>query len=318
MTYHRKTAEAAKGQWRGILATLGVPETALKDKHGPCPMCGGTDRFRWDNQGGTGSYICGQCGAGNGMDLAIAFTGKEYRDVASDIDTILGNHQFEPDKPKPEMTDEQRRTALREVYAASRPVEQGDIVAKYLEARGVGEIVFPKSLRFAPSLRDGEGAVRPAMVALVGRPGQGKMDTLHRTYLRPDGKDKAEMASPRKMMPGCIPDGACVMLSEWTGRGTLGIAEGIETAMSASVMYEVPCWAAINSAMLAKWIPPEGCDEVVIFSDNDAKFGGQAAAYALAHRLAVKGLEVHVKVPQIVGEDYNDMMVKPQSAAERP
>ncbi len=306
--YHRKTSEAAKGQWRGILATLGVPETALKDKHGPCPMCGGVDRFRFDNKEGKGTWICTHCGAGDGMNLAIAYTGKEYRDVASEVDTILGNHKFEPDKPKHEMTDEQRRTALREVYSSSKPVQHGDLVSQYLEARGVGEIVFPDALRFAPSLRDGEGAVRPAMVALVGRPDQGKMDTLHRTYLRPDGKAKAEMASPRKMMPGEMPDGACVMLSKWTGRGTLGIAEGIETAMSASALYDVPVWAAINSTMLAKWLPPESCDEVVIFGDNDAKFGGQAAAYKLAHRIAVKGIEVAVKIPEAVGDDWNDVL----------
>ena len=307
--FHRRTAEAAKGQWRGILTTLGVPESALKDRHGPCPMCGGTDRFRFDNKEGKGTYICGQCGAGDGMALAMAFTGREYRDVADEIDTLLGNTKFEPDKPKPQMTDAQRRDALREVYTASAPIQQGDLAATYLEARGVGEITYPNALRFASALRDGDGGVRPAMVALVGRHGEDRMDTIHRTYLRPDGKAKAEMAAPRKLMPGPIPDGACVMLSDWTGSGTLGIAEGIETAMSASALYDVPVWAAINSTMLAKWTPPDGCDEVVIFSDNDAKFGGQAAAYALAHRLAVKGLDVHVKVPDVVGEDFNDVLM---------
>ena len=308
--FHRRTAEAAKGQWKGILIALGVPESALKNRHGPCPMCGGTDRFRWDNREGKGSYICGQCGAGDGMALAIAFTGRKYRDVADEIDTLLGNTKFEPDKPRPEMTDAQRRNALRDVYTASAPIQQGDLAATYLEARGVGEIAYPKSLRFAASLRDGEGGVRPAMVALVGRHGEDRMDTIHRTYLRQDGKAKAEMVAPRKLMPGPLPDGACVILSDWTGSGAIGIAEGIETALSAGALYDLPVWAAINSTMLAKWTPPEGCDEVVIFSDHDANFAGQAAAYRLAHRLALTGIEVHVRMPDSAGMDFNDVVLQ--------
>lgn len=307
--FHRRTVKAAKGQWRGILTELGVPESALKRRHGPCPMCGGKDRFRWDNAEGRGTYICSQCGAGDGMALAIAFTGREYRDVADQIDVLLGNVKFEHDKPRPQMTDAQRRDALREVYAASAPIQSGDLAATYLESRGVGDTAYPKALRFAAALRDGEGGVRPAMVALVGRYGEAKFDTIHRTFLRPDGKAKAEMAAPRRLMPGNLPDGACVALSEWTGRGVLGIAEGIETALSAARLFEIPVWSALNANMMAKWTPPEGCEEVVIFIDNDANFTGQAAGYRLANRLATKGLPVSVHCPDQIGSDWNDMLV---------
>ena len=40
--------------------------------------------------------------------------------------------------------------------------------------------------------------------------------------------------------------------------------------------------AALNAPMLRKWTPPEGCDEVAVFGDNDAGFAGQAAAYDAA------------------------------------
>ena len=147
------------------------------------------------------------------------------------------------------------------------------------------------------------------MVALVGRYGEAKMDTMHRTYLRADGLAKAEMQSPRKLMPGEVPEGASVMLSKWTESGTLGIAEGIETALSASALFGIPVWAAINSTMLEKWVPPAGCEEVAIFGDNDAKFGGQAAAYRLAHRLSVKGMAVTVSIPDQQGMDWNDVLM---------
>lgn len=306
--HHTKTAHAAKGKWRGILIALGVPDAALVNKHGPCPLCGGNDRFRWDNAEGRGTYICTHCGAGDGFRLATEFTGKSFVEIAPEIDTLLGNHKFEADKPKPVFTEQQRRDALKAVWVDTKPMQEGDLAHKYLTARGVGEKTYPTALRFG-TVRDGEGGVRPCMVALVGRYGEPKLDTMHRTFLRADGLAKAEMQSSRKIMPGEIPEGASVMLSEWTKSGTLGIAEGIETAMSASALFDIPVWAAINSTMLEKWTPPEGCEEVAIFGDNDAKFGGQAAAYRLAHRLAVKGISVTVNIPNIAGDDWNDVLM---------
>jgi putative DNA primase/helicase len=306
--YHEKTVVAAKGKWRGILLHLGIPSITLRDKHGPCPMCGGEDRFRFDNKEGRGTFICNQCGAGDGMKLAVDFTGRPFAEVAAQIDGILGNTKPDAPPPPPLAADE-RRMALRRAWAESRPVQEGDLVDTYLRNRGLGERAYPPALRFAPALRDGEGGIRPAMLALVGVHGERPV-SLHRTFLAPDGSGKAEMASPRKMMPGELPDSACVALSEWTGNGVLGIAEGIETAMAASARFDVPCWAAISAPMLAKWTPPEGCEEVVIFADHDPTFAGHAAAYRLAQRIAVKGLPVSVQIPPAMGDDWADVWLR--------
>lgn len=307
MTYHVRTAEAAKGKWRGILLELGVPEAALHNRAGPCPMCGGKDRFRFDNKEGQGTYFCNACGAGSGMELAVKFTGGEFREVAARIDGILGN--IKPDAIRPAMTDADARRAVLELAAMCRPIVKGDPVDLYLTGRGLGEIAYPDALRFADAVRDGEGGIRPAMVASV-RDAAGKAVTLHRTFLRGDGTGKADMAAPRKLMPGGVPEGAAVRLSDYHGTGPLGIAEGIETALAASALYSLPVWSAINATILAKWQPPEGCDEVAIFADNDPKFGGQAAAYQLAHRLACKGLAVTVQVPPMTGEDFADIYAR--------
>jgi putative DNA primase/helicase len=302
--WHRKTGEAAKGQWKGILNTLGVPAELLTGKHGPCPLCAGKDRFRFDNQEGRGTWICNGCGSGDGIALAMKFTGKTYPEIASEIDRMLGNQKFDADKPKAEMSDDQRKAALREVAAKTVRIERGCLADLYLTARGCREHTYAKSLRFAPQLRDGEGGTRPALVATV-QAHTGENVTLHRTFLRPDGLAKAEMACPRKLMPGPVPKGSAVRLSDYTG-GPLGIAEGIETAMSAMILYSLPVWAALNTSLLAEWIPPEGCDDIAIFGDNDDNFAGHAAAYALAHRLRGMGKEVTVHFPTTVGRDWND------------
>ncbi|RKG46441.1 DUF3987 domain-containing protein [Acinetobacter cumulans] len=66
----------ANGQWHEIFSKLGYILPTNQNEHAPCPMCGGKDRFRFDNQGGNGSFICGQ-GAecetigGDGFDLLV-------------------------------------------------------------------------------------------------------------------------------------------------------------------------------------------------------------------------------------------------------
>ena len=42
--------EVAQCRWRSILTVLGMDERALSGKHGPCPLCGGRDRFRFDDR----------------------------------------------------------------------------------------------------------------------------------------------------------------------------------------------------------------------------------------------------------------------------
>lgn len=159
-------------------------------------------------------------------------------------------------------------------------------------------------------MNDGEGGIRPCMIAAVGVYGELKFTTIHRTFLRPDGLAKAEMESPRKFMPGPIPEGACIQVSDWKG-GPLGVAEGIETAMSARQLYDLPVWAVMGSAMMEKWLPPACCNEVIVFGDNDENYSGQAAAFKLANRLAIKGFEVTPpKIPLLPGDDWNDVWVR--------
>ncbi|MEX1323674.1 MAG: primase-helicase zinc-binding domain-containing protein [Synechococcaceae cyanobacterium] len=70
---------AADGQWPRLLIELaGLAPEQLQNRHQPCPACGGTDRYRWDQDEGAGGWFCNQCGGkdhrgggGNGMDLLL-------------------------------------------------------------------------------------------------------------------------------------------------------------------------------------------------------------------------------------------------------
>jgi putative DNA primase/helicase len=46
------TIERARHRWREILPRLGIETRFLVNKHGPCPLCRGKDRFRFDDRDG--------------------------------------------------------------------------------------------------------------------------------------------------------------------------------------------------------------------------------------------------------------------------
>lgn len=309
-----KTKDRAMGHWRGLLLEFGVPAAALTKKNCPCPLpgCGGTDRFRFIDTEGRGTWVCNVCGGGDGFDLLQAYTGRPFKDLAAEVDRILG-HGNVPHDPPPARDDDARRAALRAVWAAGRAIERGDLVDRYLSARGCNLRNYPAGLRYAPDIMDGDGGRRPAMLARVVDP-DGRPATIHRTFLHPSGERKAEMEAPRKVMPvpGELPAGACVRLIPWVA-GPLGIAEGIETALAAARLFRIPVWATLNAALMAKWEPPAdaGLRSVVIFADNDANFAGQAAAYRLANRLVAgrAKLSVDVRTPGRVGWDWQDWLV---------
>lgn len=302
MTRHTSVHDLAMGKWPGILKSFGVPDNSLNGKHGPCPMCGGTDRFRFDNKDGRGTWICNACGAGTGVDLAMTFKGWNFKTAVQEIEAICGHTAAEA--VKPQMTEEKRLELLRSLWVASKPIAAGDESDCYLRLRGI-EHDYPKALRTAPACRYAEGVSHPAMLGVVSD-ASGKEISLHRTFLQ-SGSDKA---IAKKIMPGTLPDGAAIRLGP--ACEAMGIAEGIETALSASMLFEVPVWSAISTSLLKSWNPPECVRELVICADNDPRFGGLAAGYALAHRLATqpatREIEIIVRVPPDPGSDWNDVL----------
>lgn len=119
-----------------------------------------------------------------------------------------------------------RRTYwARQVWSETRPLV-GSPAENYLRGRGI-TCELPPSLRYHPACWHGTAGQRfPAMVALVEG---GANFAIHRTYLRPNGNDKADV-TPTKAMLGSVRGGA-VQLSY--GSEPLVVAEGIETALRA-------------------------------------------------------------------------------------
>ncbi|GJD88205.1 hypothetical protein BHAOGJBA_1718 [Methylobacterium hispanicum] len=303
---HAPLRDRARGRWASLLSQIGVDARFLTgSKNGPCPMCAGKTRFRFDDKEGRGTWICNNCGAGDGPALAMRVLGIEFKELAERLDPLIADAPIA--RARPERSPDDKREALNRLWRRAGVVQPKDPVALYLRAR-VGLVTVPTCLRCVDSLiyQDDQPSHHPAMIALVAGP-DGAAATLHRTYLTRDGR-KAAVEVPRRLMPGTVPDGAAIRL--FPPAEIMGIAEGIETALAAAALFGLPVWAAANSTMLAKWQPPEQARKIVVFGDTDRKFGGQASAYALAHRLAVHDRSVRVELPREAGTDWNDVWLR--------
>jgi putative DNA primase/helicase len=312
--------DRARGRWSGILMAIGVSSKSLRNKHGPCPFpgCGGKDRFRFDDKGGNGTFICSRCGAGNGVEFVKRFLGVDFKAAAEEIEKHISDAVVMPTSKGQRDDDQKKRDDMNALWKRAKQITLDDAAGRYLNRR-LGLADFPPVLRQVSDERYTEAGQRaswhPAMIARVdpsdeARDG-GERAALHRTFLSADG-DKAAVGSPRKML-GSMPTGAAVRLMQH--EDVLGIAEGIETAFSASVLFSVPVWAALTADLLQAWEPPVAVKTVMVFGDNDASFTGQAAAYSLARRLKTKGMNVIVELPARMETDWNDVLVERRLAA---
>lgn len=122
---------AARGKWPVILQMLriDVPENG---RHGPCPKCGGKDRFRLDDLDGRGTWICSQCGNGDGLDLVKLITGYGVRKAAQEVAQVLNvpDVQELPVKPARQKAPKPFVTVLYCAEKAARSCRTGSVLPR--------------------------------------------------------------------------------------------------------------------------------------------------------------------------------------------
>lgn len=84
-----ETVKQACGHWPRILPALGVK--VIKNRHQSCPVCGGSDRFRFDDKEGRGTWFCNQCGAGDGLKLVEKVFDVSASEAAQKVNAVTGN-----------------------------------------------------------------------------------------------------------------------------------------------------------------------------------------------------------------------------------
>lgn len=173
----------------------------------------------------------------------------------------------------------------------------------YLGARHCVIPPVDGNLRWHPRVRNAKSNyIGPALVALITDARTGKPLSLHRTWIRADG---TKATHPAKMMLAghSIAGGVIRLWPDDCVTYGLGIAEGIETALSLAWGF-TPVWSLIDAGHLAKFEPLPGIDALTIAADNDANGKGQSAARECADRWSAAGAEVFIT--RQAANDLND------------
>jgi putative DNA primase/helicase len=301
--------------WPAVHEQLGIPSHFLRNRHGPCPCCGGTDRFRYDNKDQRGTFFCNTCDPGDGFELLMRYHHWTFAKVRAELIAALGMNDAVPPgahiavAPAAAVVPEIAQPTPHAVRLRreSIPLNECPDAVEYLKRRALWPDAACTSVKAhagATYYDQGQQIGRyPALVASV-RDIAGDLVTVQVTYLA--AGQKLTPHEPRKLLGGMVGRQGCAVRLRPVVGDTLGITEGVETGISASVIHDIPTWAALNAGMLARFTPPPAVRRLIVFADADE--AGQQAAAALTTRLRDQ-IEVEVRIPPGAFNDWNDVLV---------
>ena len=111
--------QQANGRWAAILSANGVPNHLLRGKNCACPVCGGNDRFRWDNKSGDGGGYCHQCDfKGSGLTLLAKWLNltrrEDFPKLLKTVAEYLGSHSYSlGNQNKPTVTNNEDNSCIK-------------------------------------------------------------------------------------------------------------------------------------------------------------------------------------------------------------
>jgi phage/plasmid primase-like uncharacterized protein len=297
---------------RDVVARLGLrlKRVTVSELAGPCPRCGGKDRFSVNIRKGV--FNCRGCSCGGDLiALCQHVRGLSFPEA---IDFLVGERTFD------------RRISLRGVAATNRAHDErnsalalrmwhesvdprGTLIETYLATRGL-ELpaeAAGDAIRFHPACPFGD-VLSPAMVALVRNVVDDRPTAIHRTALTPEGQ-KREIGGKSRWALGPIAGGVIKLTPNADVTHCLGTGEGIETALSMREIAEFgrsPIWAAIYDGGLIAFPVLPVVETIWIAVDADD--AGRRAASALGARYREAGREAFLIEARRAGLDLNDLV----------
>ena len=280
---------AAAGHWPRLLMELGgLTAEQLTDRHQPCPACGGTDRYRWDNDDGPGGWFCNRCGgkdhtggAGSGLDLLMRVRNWNLKQACTAVERHLGLAATTASDTATRSSKRPHRVPDKPPTDAPPPA-LGRAIAQWCYRNAAGEQLYWIQRIPQPAK---PGAAKPGKVF------------VHRTWLDgawhfPSRRDgfSSEWPTPRPVyrLPDLIerPD-APVMISEGEGKS--------DAAAELFPDHVTIGWCGGTAGIAhTDWQPLAG-RTVVLWPDADEK--GRLAMATLAERLLKLGCQVRVVMP---------------------
>jgi len=259
-----------------IAGMLDIPglKRAGNEVTGPCPVCGGVDRFSISPR--KNLFNCRQCGGGDGIKLVELVQGCDFRaalaflcgEAAAPVSPEEQRRRVRrAEEARQKSEEEARRYREKAIHAAKKIWAEAaggtlNHVLHYLDRRAIRIDGLPLCLRDIDRHKyyqiNGREAVHvhtgPCMVAAIQRP-DGRLSAVHQTWLdpaQPNGKARIVAADGRvldaKKVRGSKKGGA-IRLTGALKSDVLVMGEGIETTLSAMVADTYPgamYWAGID------------------------------------------------------------------------
>ena len=236
------------------------------------------------------------CFAGCDQQSVLSALAREGFEVARFFSGSSAEDQLEPTRVR-----KPSAAALR-IWHEAEPLG-GSPAKAYLESRGI--LAASSALRFHPRTPLGpKGRTRflPAMIAAVSLD-EGPI-AIHRTFLSTEASTKATFDKPKRAL-GSLGEAAVRLFAPVSGK--LGLAEGIESALSAYALTGIPVWATLGNERFGLVSIPESVTELHLFVDHDA--GGELAASRGLGAYAQEGRTIQVRKPHPSDTDWNDELI---------
>jgi phage/plasmid primase-like uncharacterized protein len=278
---------------------------------GPCPACGGRDRFgintrkqKWNCRGyGGGNDVIGLIQHLDGCDFRTAIT-----TVVANIVRRRAMHA--PAHDDDDKDEHYKLDQAEAIWRQTSPLVP-DAIA-YFANRKIDITAVPGQggLRFHSRCPWGNGTT----AAIIGRFTGAVSNAPRGIWRRPISGEKPKTLGPIK---GCVirlwPDTA-------VERG-LVLGEGPETVLAAATWIShrgtllVPAWAAGGSSNIKKFPVLSGIEALTLLVDNDRpdkhdRRAGQDAAAECATRWSAAAREVIRLTPKALGADFNDVVLR--------
>ena len=292
----QNTVSAATGRWPQLLPALGIT-VSPSGHHSACPVCGGKDRFRFDNQAGRGTWICNHCGAGDGLNLVAKTLDITTKEAAVKVAEILGEVQplavHHDEAAVQQQKDDARQKAAGQARALVNAARKAAGNA-YLEKKGW---VDKEALTLQGNgLRVGgvDFAAGDLVIPLYDLSG----NLVNAQLINGSGE--------KRMLAGGQVTGAAYHF-EGNDNTVIWMAEGYATGLTIHALTgETVCVAlsANNFPHLAECLREKYPDAVLLMAaDNDENGTGQKKAKEAANLVSGK-----VAIPLIAG-DWNDVYI---------
>lgn len=305
----REVIQAAADRWPTVLAGLHIDVPDSPRRHAPCPACGGSDRFRFDD-GGRGSFICNQCGAGDGLDLIKRVNNCDTTEAAQLAADVLGI-DYRTVK-QGEATASQKREQMKAESQQREQERQRRKLAEIEQRRGLfvshwqglAETAFEGESEYLMNkgLVGFNFPVLPDGSLLLGLVNESGAVTAAQT-ITPQGE--------KRLLAGSAKRGAYHAVNAADAPQSVLIAEGLATALSVHLIrQEALTVCAIDAGNLQPVAQvmhqryPNA--QIIIAADNDIKPGEPNIGKDAAEK-AAKAVSGWVALPPTAKKaDWND------------